>query len=497
MSFSSDPSGSPKNPEPAPPVPVQPEPATPVLSVPSVPDSAPPTPQPVWAKPQWQTAAEWSETAPLEYHQLLRGTPKPRWWKPLVGLALGVIYYFTFSVVYSLIIGGIGTVFFGVSLASEDFLLLFTPDTQRPLSLVMALGSIALMIPATVLAMMSVGISPAGRLWSVALRIRWRLIGRTVLPAIVALFLINAMGVFLDIIVNGVTGGSGEAGGSDIGLSDLALDGMPAGFDARAALWSVLFILLLVPLQASAEELVFRGAFMQAIGVWHKSTWFIVLLSAGIPAGALLLFWLSGTAGLTEQGGRVLIVGAVVFTAAALMRRFTGSPFIAIALPSLIFALAHIYEIWGMLSVASMALIAAWLAWRTGGLEAAITLHVVNNIVGMMFMVFAVGGETGQTAEGGTPIGLIATVAGQLLFAWWVDRDFRKYDGRRTRVDRVFVPTKVVQNLLAEGPVQHVQIEHPTSLDTRADSTFAAPAVPAVPAVPAAPLKPRDPGTSE
>lgn len=105
-----------------------------------------------------------------------------------------------------------------------------------------------------------------------------------------------------------------------------------------------------------------------------------------------------------------------------------------------------------------MALTAAWLTWRTGGLEAAITIHVVNNLFGFMFMVFAFGGETGQTAEGGSPFGVIAAICGQVLYAWWVDRDFRKNDGRRTRIDyvEVLVPAQqyAAQQMQAAQPAQ-------------------------------------------
>ena len=44
------------------------------------------------------------------------------------------------------------------------------PDTQRPISLLLTLGSVAMMIPAVQLAMLSTGLSPVGRIWSVALR---------------------------------------------------------------------------------------------------------------------------------------------------------------------------------------------------------------------------------------------------------------------------------------------------------------------------------------
>lgn len=383
-----------------------------------------PAPQPVWAAPV--TALQWRETEPLEYHQLLRGVPRYRWWKPLLGLLLGTIYYLTFSVIYTIAVAGFSGAFTDLSVTEESFMELFIPDTQRPLSLVNALGSIALMIPAALLAMLSVGLTPAGRMWSVALRIRWRWIVRTILPAFGAMLVINVLAILFGMLF-AVFGGSGEEFTAD----------PPSDFSVSAALWSMLLVLLLVPLQASAEELVFRGALMQAIGSWRNSKWFVIVLAAGVPIGALLLYWTAGIEVLTGQGGSVLIVGSLLFAAAALMRRFTGSPLIAVALPSLLFALAHIYEIWGMLAVASMALVTAWLAWRTGGLEAAITLHVANNLVAFTFMAFAYGGETGQTADGGTLTSLIASIVGMVLFAWWVDRDFSRRDGRRTRVDLV------------------------------------------------------------
>lgn len=386
----------------------------------SAPASAAPAPQPAWARQAVEV--QWEETEPLEYHQLLRGVPRPHWWKPLVGLLLGVLYYLTLSTGFTLVMFSIAAATASGPLTQQDMLVLATPDTQRPLSMVTALGSIALMIPAALLAMLSVGLSPVGRLWSVALRIRWRWIGRAILPAFVALLVINAVGIGLGLL---------------LAPSENQLAAEPPGFDANAALWSVLIILLLVPLQSTAEELVFRGAFMQAIGAWRNRVWFVIVLAVGLPLAALSFYLSGGLSGLLEKGSNVLIVGALVFGAATLMRWRTGSPLIAVALPSFVFAFAHIYEIWGMLSVASMALVAAWLVWRTGGLEAAITLHVVNNIVGFLMMTLAFGGETKQTAEGGSAISLFASVLGQVLFAWWIDRDFKRVDGRRTRIDRV------------------------------------------------------------
>ncbi|MDI6022836.1 CPBP family intramembrane metalloprotease [Leucobacter sp. UT-8R-CII-1-4] len=452
MSFSPDqpqgsapqnpPAGEQPNPESAvPPVAPQ-QPVTP--QPPVVPQQLAPqqplAPQPAWALPR--VIPQWVETEPLEYHQLLRGTPRFRWWKPVAGLAIGVAYYITLSVAFSLIIFMVAALNTSEPLSQDMLLDLALPDTQNPLSMLMGLGSLALMIPAALLAMLSVGFKPAGRLWSVALRIRWRWIGRTILPAFVALFVINSVGIALSLAFDG-------------GASESVEQALPADFDMNAAIWSVILILLLVPLQATSEELIFRGAFMQAIGSWRNKTWFVVLLAVGIPLGALMMFAMGGTEGLLEQGSKALTVMVVVGVVAYLLRKFTGSPFVVIAVPSVLFAMAHIYEIWGMLSVTAMALTAAWLTWRTGGLEAAITIHVVNNLFGFMFMVFAFGGETGQTAEGGSPFGVIAAICGQVLYAWWVDRDFRKNDGRRTRIDYVEVLVPVQQ--VASQPVQQDQ----------------------------------------
>ena len=338
--------------------------------------------QPVWARP---VAVRWVETEPLEYHQLLRGVPRYRWWKPLLGLVLGVIYYFTLSVLYSIAVMVPYMALTGFDFTDVDALTaLALPDTQNPASILLTLGSVALMIPAALLAMLSVGLTPAKRLWSVALRIRWRWIWRTVLPALVALVVTNIVGIALEIAF---------AGGVE--ASDMAAEPIP-GFSATAALWSLLLVVLLVPLQATAEELVFRGTFMQALGAWFGGV--------------------RGTGGLAA---------------------FLRGPWLPISIPAIAFGFAHIYDIWGWMFVVMLVLVAGWLSWRTGGLEAAITLHVVNNLIALSLMASGVSGETAQTESGGGLGSVLGGAAGFALYAWWVDRDFKRRDGRRSRVDVV------------------------------------------------------------
>lgn len=353
-------------------------------------DQGAPQAQPAWARPA--ALVTWRETPPLEYHQLFRGAPRYRWWKPVLALILGTLYFVTFQVALLLPVMGIYS-FTNAGISMEELNELVIPDTQNPWSILVSLLSIILMIPAVWLALLSTGLTPVGRAWSVALRVRWGWIWRTVLPAIVALFVMNAVGIAIAI---GIDSASGVA-------SETAAESAPQ-LDMTKALVSLALILLLVPFQATAEELVYRGIFMQSLGGW--------------------------LGGIKSQHA----VGA-----------FVRGPWIPILVPALLFGFSHIYDIWGFLAVTAMAVAAGWLSWRTGGLEAAITLHVVNNLVAFGFLAFAAGGETGQTAESGGPGMLIGQVIGLVLYAWWVDRDFRRRDGRRTRIDLVQHRSRVNQ----------------------------------------------------
>lgn len=96
---------------------------------------------------------------------------------------------------------------------------------------------------------------------------------------------------------------------------------------AGGGLLMLLVAVAVVPFQAAAEEYAFRGLLMQVIGSWLRH-----------PAFAILL-------------------------------------------PVPLFVLGHGYGLVGQIDVAVFAVAAGWLTWRTGGLEAAIALHVVNNLV--------------------------------------------------------------------------------------------------------------------
>ncbi len=138
---------------------------------------------------------------------------------------------------------------------------------------------------------------------------------------------------------------------------------------SASTLGLVLVGLLIIPLQAAGEEYLFRGILMQAVGHWLRA-----------PIWGLL-----------------------------------------ISLP--LFVFGHDYDAWGLAFTGLFAAAATWLTWRTGGLEAAIALHVVNNSVVIILGAF------GLTDLNATEIswtsGLVATaipLGFALLFAWWWQR---------------------------------------------------------------------------
>lgn len=116
--------------------------------------------------------------------------------------------------------------------------------------------------------------------------------------------------------------------------ADQELSGKLNEFTPTAA-WIALIVLLTTPFQAAGEEYVFRGYLLQAIGSFVERTWWK---------------W-----------------GAIIIT-------------------SLLFAMAHGLQNFPLFFDRFMfGFIAGWLAIRTGGLEAGIALHVLNNYLAFGF----------------------------------------------------------------------------------------------------------------
>jgi len=142
-------------------------------------------------------------------------------------------------------------------------------------------------------------------------------------------------------------------------------------------------ILLTTPLQAAGEEYGFRGYGLQALGAWVRNPWF------------------------------------------------------AIVVTSLLFAAAHGTQSPALfLNRFAFGMIAGWLTVRTGGLEAAIGIHVVNNMV-----VLLIASAAGQLAPSLTPTEApwgtaLLDVAGMVVYALLVLRL-----ARRKGLDRLTAPS--------------------------------------------------------
>lgn len=292
----------------------------------------------------------------LQYHRLIRGIKKYRWWKPAVFALLAAVFGFTLTQIVTTIgilplvlrdgVDGIESV---VEIESR----LIALDTQDPYALGLALLSLVVWIPAILLAAWAMGFAPVGRLWSVAFRVRWRLLFTTLVPAFISLILVQAVGM-----IYAAVGGFAD---EEVAIAE--------DFSRQSALISLVLVLILVPFQAAAEELMFRGALMQILGAWIKS------------------------------------------------------PVIPIVLPSLLFALAHLYDPWALVQVGILGIVAGWLTWRTGGLEAAISLHVINNLVVFLLLLTGITGETSQSQDTGADvIAVLIQAASFVLYAMLVLR---------------------------------------------------------------------------
>jgi hypothetical protein len=155
-------------------------------------------------------------------------------------------------------------------------------------------------------------------------------------------------------------------------------DDSSAAPDAATLAALLAVILLTTPLQAAGEEYGFRGYLTQAITSWFPR----------------------------------LGVGASI----------------AAVVTALLFALAHgAQDPWLFADRMVFGLVASWLVWRTGGLEAPVALHVANNLV--VLTVSSVSGEL-EAALTSTSVDwryAVADIVTLVLFAAVADRLARRW----------------------------------------------------------------------
>lgn len=287
----------------------------------------------------------------LPYHRLYRAQPEYRWWRPLVAVLMAAVFFVGVSILIAIPLFVVLFATNAIDLTSptvtEELTELISPDMARPWTLVFGLGSIILVLPFVPLALRIAGIRPAGVrvdiLHSVLLRVRWRWLLVSLIPAAVVW-----VGTF--------------AGQLGIGLA-LGETLLPFSTDLPTYLLSMLIVLLLVPAQAATEEYLYRGVLLQSIGAWVRWAPVAILVSA------------------------------------------------------VLFGVSHAYDEWGILTVVVMGVGFAVVAIRTGGLEAGIAMHAVNNVAAFAVTGTGIFGPTGVTADTGGFPGLVGQT---ITVALWV-----------------------------------------------------------------------------
>lgn len=313
--------------------------------------TGPVTPGPVTTGAPESRAVAAPPLPPLPYHRLLRSDPRYRWWRPLLALAMLVVFIVLGTLVV-LVVGliiGLATDEVRVATLADDLTSLALIDTTSPLSLFVGLGSVAIWLPAVPLALLIAGIRPVGLIHSVLFRMRWRWLLACLLPASAVV----VVGIGLTFWVLPLVSGA-ELG--------------PMTTPLPIFLVSMAMVLLLVPFQAAAEEYVFRGIITQAIGAWVR--------------------WLP----------------------------------VALVVPTLLFAAGHVYDVWGLIDVSVFGITAAIVTWRTGGLEAAIVLHVLNNVAAFAVLASGITGSTAIGQSQSSPVAIAVSLVTMAGFALWVDR---------------------------------------------------------------------------
>ena len=247
----------------------------------------------------------------LQYHRLGR-IARGGWWRPVAGTVLVVVGW---AGLQGLLLGLVDVV---AGVSGQPPAADGTASVGALGDLAVAFLSVALLLPVVLLAARWTQARSPGTLSSVTGRLRWRWLLRCLPVATAAAVVV--LGGFVGLAA--VTG------------ADTGLGGPLAGWPSFLA--AALVLILVVPVQAAAEEYAFRGWLLQAVGGFVRRPW--------LP----------------------IAVQAVLFAAV----HGWGTP-------------------WGFADLVVFAVAAGVLTVRTGGLEAAVALHLATNLgAGLTAAVF-------------------------------------------------------------------------------------------------------------
>ncbi|MEV8594556.1 type II CAAX endopeptidase family protein [Streptomyces sp. NPDC052012] len=275
----------------------------------------------------------------LAYHRMGR-TGRHRWWRPLLGAVLFLPTWLVAVLMLYLFAYALGTAAGYPELPDGGV------DLGPLRNTALDLTYIAVALPLILLAVRLTERRPAGTVSSVIGRLRKRWLARCLLAALVPVTLLASASLFLP--------------------DDARADGESTAWVGLSPfLVSLAVLAVFVPVQAAAEEYVFRGWLTQAFGAFLRSPWLALL-----PQAAL-------------------------------------------------FAAAHGWgTTWGFLDLLFFALTAGWLTLRTGGLEAAIALHALNNLLAFGVSAAMVDGLSSDDTAADAPWQLaLADMTTALLYA--------------------------------------------------------------------------------
>ncbi|WP_116112407.1 CPBP family intramembrane glutamic endopeptidase [Austwickia chelonae] len=245
-----------------------------------------------------------------DYFRMATRSPRYRWWVPLIEVAL-------------LYVGYLALVFVVVMIATA--LKLVAPDhtnfiqgvgnqagiaPSKPIDFTLTTLSLIILVPAAMFAVRYGGRRPVGGLFAVCGWLNTSLLWRSTKLILPVYVVSTAVPMFFFDYTFSIT---------------------------ASALIGALLVVILIPLQAAAEEVAFRGLMGQVLGAWTKT------------------------------------------------------PVIPIVLPVIPFLLAHSYDFSGMFALAVFSICMGILLWVTGGLEIPMVMHAISNMTALFPVAFGAG----------------------------------------------------------------------------------------------------------
>lgn len=284
------------------------------------------------------------------FHSLRDDTP--RWWKPVLVLVLLVVAYLLANLVFTIAAFAIE---FARGTMDMESMMDQSSMEMTPLIFGSALLSLVVLWPASIaIHKIFYPNRPAGALYSVVNRFRWRWAAKAALVALII------QGIYYAVVT--------VAFPTQMGMETSMVDNPWPWF---------ITIVVLMPVQAAAEEISFRGLLGRSVGA--------LFARAGMAVG------------------------------------------VALAVSTIVFGQAHLAgDPWLIAYYTGFGLLMGVVTWKTGGIEGAVALHVVNNLLsgGLGALFSDMSGGIDRSAGNGGPAILVhlgvMIVIGALLI--WLAR---------------------------------------------------------------------------